>query len=154
MSINFENDMGPEAKGIIEKMTEVCAMDERTALLNTAKLNQQKLKEIANAAKQPATLELNSIGDKKLVDGAMYVLTKDGWRKDYTAPIKTEDGLRHQRQANQIKALEKEFKLWKRKAEVRMARADFLQREVNKLVKVLQRRDAEIETLKAQTNDS
>lgn len=83
MSINFRDDMGPEAQSMIKEMFDVEAIDSKTALLgNMEKMfNQQQLGDIARAAKQPATLELNEVGDQKEVGGVVYELDEKGWRR-------------------------------------------------------------------------
>lgn len=83
MSINFDNDIGSEARQMIEKLFDVEAIDERTALLN--RINQpfsrKLMRDISNAAKQPATLEINRIGDRKEVGGVVYELDEKGWKR-------------------------------------------------------------------------
>ena len=83
MSINFEEDMGPEAQNMIRRMFDVDAMDEKIALLRRIEkpLDMRQLIDIARAAKQPATLEWNKIGDRKEVDGIVYELDEKGWRR-------------------------------------------------------------------------
>ena len=79
----FKNDMGAEAKSMIEKMFEVEVIDSKTALLGKMEnvFNQRQMGDIARAAKQPATLELNEIGDQKEVGGVVYELDEIGWRR-------------------------------------------------------------------------
>jgi hypothetical protein len=61
---------------------DLVAMDEKTALVNRNEFQQKLMKEIANTAEQPATLELNGEGDiKTMSDGTRYRVTPDGWRK-------------------------------------------------------------------------
>ena len=86
MSINFDEDMNPEARELVKKLKPI-AMDNRQALLNHMELIKQKeMKHIANAAKQPMTLEINKIGDRKIVGDIVYELRKEGW---YRLPIGT-----------------------------------------------------------------
>lgn len=83
MSINFENEMGPEAQRMIKKMFAVEAMDEKTALLGKMDraFTQKQMGDIARAAKQTATLELNKVGDRKEVGGVVYELDEKGWKR-------------------------------------------------------------------------
>jgi hypothetical protein len=83
MSINFREDMGPEAQSMIKELFDVKAIDQRTALLGQMEkaFNQRQMGNIARAAKQPATLELNEIGDRKEVGGVVYELDEKGWRR-------------------------------------------------------------------------
>ena len=83
MSINFNDDMGPKAKAMIEKLFDVQAIDNTKALLgktDTIFLRSQ-MSDIARAAKQPATLEIHKIGDRKEVGGVVYELQVMGWKK-------------------------------------------------------------------------
>lgn len=83
MSINFDNDMGPEAYKLIKEAFKVAAIDGRTALLEDLErgFTQKQMGDIARAAKQPATLEINNIGDRKEVGGVVYELDEKGWRR-------------------------------------------------------------------------
>lgn len=83
MSINFDNDMGSEARAMIQSLFNVAAIDERTALIGQMEqaFLQQQMGAIARAAKQPVTLELNKIGDRKEVGGVVYELDEKGWRR-------------------------------------------------------------------------
>lgn len=83
MSINFQDEMGQEAKQMIEKLFDVEAIDEKTALLGQMEtaFTQRQMAGIARAAKQPATLEINKIGDRKEVGGVVYELDEIGWRR-------------------------------------------------------------------------
>ena len=89
MSINFEHPMNSVA---LEKLRELItdgslpnpvALDEFRALFNdTLELQQRKMTELANAAKQPVTVELNEIGEIKVMsDGTKYRVTNKGWIK-------------------------------------------------------------------------
>ena len=83
MSINFDDPMNDEArKLIIKKFKDVAAMDETTALLDKLEeINQSDMKEIANTAKQPVSVEINEPGDiKTMSDGTKYRCTNKGWR--------------------------------------------------------------------------
>ena len=99
MSINFKDDMGPEARSMIKKMFDVKVIDEKTALFDKTvpMINRQQMGDIARAAKQMVTLEVNEIGDRKEVvgflriqyrlgdrrevGGIVYELDETGWRK-------------------------------------------------------------------------
>lgn len=83
MSISFDNDMGSEAQSMIKEMFDVEAIDRKTALLGKMEIafDRRQMGDIARAAKQPATLEINSIGDRKEVGGVVYELDEKGWRK-------------------------------------------------------------------------
>ena len=84
MSINFEDDMSPEAARLIRKTfgENLIEMDKRTALLEKIKqFDQKDFKELANVAKQPVTVEMNSIGDRKEVGGLVYELDENGWKR-------------------------------------------------------------------------
>ena len=86
MSINFEDDINPAAFQMLKEMSDVEAADLKTALLNRVDLNSRKLKDLANTAKQPVTVEINEIGDWKEVGGLVYELREAGW---YRLPIGT-----------------------------------------------------------------
>ena len=83
MSINFKDDMGPEAQSMIKKLFDVKAIDQQTALLeNMEKMfTQKQMGDIARAAKQPVTVEINKIGDRKEVGGMVYELDEKGWQR-------------------------------------------------------------------------
>ncbi len=82
MSINFKEDMGFEAKSRILNEFAVEAIDDRTALLNgISTAYSRQMSDIARAAKQPVTIELNEIGDRKTVGGVVYELDEKGWRR-------------------------------------------------------------------------
>ncbi len=82
MSINFKEDMGSEAKSRILNEFAVEAIDDRTALLNgLSTAYPRQLDDIARTVNQPATLELNAIGDRKTVGGVVYELDEKGWRR-------------------------------------------------------------------------
>lgn len=85
MSMNFQDPVNPEALAKIMDAfgDKVVTHDRKTFLLNDAGAIHQKLmKEIANAAKQPATVELNGEGDIKVMsDGTRYRVTPTGWQK-------------------------------------------------------------------------
>jgi len=68
---------------ILEMFSEdVAGMDEKTALINKTEFTQRGMKELANIAKQPATLEIHNEGDvKTMSDGTQYRVTPTGWVK-------------------------------------------------------------------------
>ena len=84
MSINFNEEVNDET---MQKMQEVFgdklkAFDRKIALIEGESIDAKDLKEIANTANQPATLEIHSVGDvKTMSDGTQYKVTKSGWRK-------------------------------------------------------------------------
>lgn len=85
MSMNFQDPVNNEALAKIKEVfgDKVVAHDSKTFLLEKVDaLNQQLMKGIANAAKQPATVELNTEGDiKTMSDGTRYRVTPTGWQK-------------------------------------------------------------------------
>jgi len=84
MSINFDDPMNDETfRTIRENFAEqLVAMDEKTALVNNLEFTQQSMKDIANMAGQPATLEMHGEGEiKTMSDGTRYRVTRDGWVK-------------------------------------------------------------------------
>ena len=84
MSINFEYDIPLEAAELIKEKfgDNLVQMDMRTALLEKIKqFDQKDFKQLANVAKQPVSLEINSIGDRKEVGGVVYELDKIGWKR-------------------------------------------------------------------------
>jgi hypothetical protein len=89
MSIHFEKPMNDETQSLIKKMLsngelgELKAWDDQNVLLEKMELlHQQRMKEIANTAKQPLTVRLNDIGEEvEMADGTVYICTKDGWVK-------------------------------------------------------------------------
>lgn len=83
MSITFDDPMNPEAKKMLEQMFHIEAMDEKTALLGKMEraFTRNKLGRLANTARQPVSLEINEIGDRKEVGGVVYELDEKGWRR-------------------------------------------------------------------------
>lgn len=82
MSITFENEIPAEAAELIKSKFDVMAMDKKTALLKRmGAINARDMSDIARAAKQPAKLEINAIGDRKEVGGVIYELDEKGWRR-------------------------------------------------------------------------
>ena len=68
---------------MIEEFFDVQAIDTKTALLGKMEklFDQRQIGDIARAAKQPVSLELNEVGDRKEVGGVVYELDEKGWRK-------------------------------------------------------------------------
>jgi hypothetical protein len=58
-------------------------MDETKILFNDVlKIDQRKMTALANAAKQPVTIEFNEEGEvKEMSDGTKYRVTPNGWVK-------------------------------------------------------------------------
>lgn len=89
MSINFNDPMNSEAMAKLQEffkdgtLPEPVVMDDRRALFNTKlDLQQRKMTELANAAKQPVMVELNEEGEiKEMSDGTKYRVTPKGWKK-------------------------------------------------------------------------
>jgi hypothetical protein len=85
MSMNFQDPVNNEAFAKIfeEFGDKIVANDRKTFLLEKVEaLNQAQMKAIANAAKQPATVEMHGEGDVKVMsDGTMYRVTPQGWQK-------------------------------------------------------------------------
>jgi len=84
MSINFKNDVNDETiKLLKDAFGEPLANDRRTFLFDRLnEIKQPIMKKVANAAKQPATVEIHGHGDiKVLSDGTRYFVTPQGWRK-------------------------------------------------------------------------
>ena len=82
MSIQFENPVNDEARKLIEQIFGPVVSDERTFLpmARMPIIDQIAMKQIANAAKQPATVALHADGDvKTLADGTQYRARANGW---------------------------------------------------------------------------
>jgi len=84
MSINF-NDVPSEFVRL--KMEELfgkpVASDGKTNLFDELfEIDQRDMKALANAAGQPVSVEMNSVGDiKTMDDGTQWRLTPNGWHK-------------------------------------------------------------------------
>jgi hypothetical protein len=66
----------------LREMAIPIAHDEKTFLFDGLKIDQKKMKEIANKAGQPLTAEINGDGDiKTMSDGTKYQCTNKGWVK-------------------------------------------------------------------------
>jgi hypothetical protein len=85
MSMSFHHPVNNEALAkIMEEFGDkVVTHDRKTFLLaNVDTINQKLMKEIANTAKQPATVELCNEGEiKTMSDGTRYRVTARGWQK-------------------------------------------------------------------------
>ena len=86
MSMSFQDPLNDEAFAkIVKEFGEPVAVDgERKTLLfdNIKEINQLVMKEIANTAKQPTTVELHGEGEiKTMSDGSRYQVTSRGWVK-------------------------------------------------------------------------
>ena len=81
MSMSFDKDLNEKQQSMIKELLgdQVVAIDSKTALLENATFNRKQMKEIANKTKQVVTVELNNIGDEKVVKGILYRLTEKGW---------------------------------------------------------------------------
>lgn len=84
MSLNYEKPLNDEAKEMVEKLFgKPVAMDDQAALVNIKNgIDSKAMSNIANAAQQPVSLELNDIGDTKVVKGIPYKMTEEGWVVD------------------------------------------------------------------------
>lgn len=85
MSMNFNEAMNPEVIAMLkEKMgDQIVDMDEHTVLFDNLKvISQPDMRQIANTARQPVSIELNDEGEiKTMSDGTKYKCTVNGWRK-------------------------------------------------------------------------
>lgn len=84
MSINFNRELNDDG---LAKMREVfgeaVASDGKQFLFDKMQeIKQADMKAIANAANQPATVELHGDGEiKTMADGTRYQVTPTGWKK-------------------------------------------------------------------------
>lgn len=83
VSINFDKDTDETTQSFIREFfgDRSQAQDARTTLLHETQFDQFAMKAIANKAKQPAVVELHSIGDRKEVGGVVYELEEAGWKR-------------------------------------------------------------------------
>lgn len=83
MSINFEKDITQKQQEFVKSLMgkDIEASDNKTALLNTNVISQNKIKNLCNELNQVVTVEMNNVNDKKTVDGVDYILTPNGWNK-------------------------------------------------------------------------
>lgn len=84
MSVSFED---PVSESVVKKLKDLfgepVVEDSKTFLLDNIKeLRQDRMKALANEAKQPVTVALHSVGEiKSLSDGTKYQVTPKGWQK-------------------------------------------------------------------------
>jgi hypothetical protein len=83
MSLNFDQPVDNEVIEKIKQILPVVAHDRKTFLLGKFEaFESREMKKLANAAKQPARVELHGLGEiKTLEDGTRYEVTARGWRK-------------------------------------------------------------------------
>lgn len=84
MSMNFEQDLDPKARALIEEFFgKPVAEDNKTLLFDKLKiLDSRTMAKIANEAKQPVQIELHGEDEiKTLSDGTRYRVTDRGWVK-------------------------------------------------------------------------
>lgn len=84
MAMSFDKPVNDEAlKKIVETFGEPVHHDRKTFLFDRMGAIQQRLMaDIANAAKQPATVEVVGEGEIKVMsDGTRYRVTPTGWKK-------------------------------------------------------------------------
>lgn len=80
--MDFQEPVNPEAyEKIVKHFGEPVATDKKTFLFNDMnRIEQRAMKEIANAAKQPATVAVVGEGEiKTFSDGTRYQVTNKGW---------------------------------------------------------------------------
>ncbi len=84
MSMHFDDALNEHAQKTLEALfgDKIIARDDHDVLLDKIDvLLQAEMRELANVASQPVTVELHDIGEHKTVAGTEYVVTPDGWRK-------------------------------------------------------------------------
>jgi hypothetical protein len=84
MAMQFDKPVNDEAMAkIVEAFGQPVATDRKTFLFdNMGAIKQRLMTEIANAAKQPATVEVVGEGEIKVMsDGTRYRVTPTGWKK-------------------------------------------------------------------------
>lgn len=81
--MQFDKPMNDNARKMIEEMFGPgVPIDEVTALIKFDYIDGQKMKKIANTAKQPVTISMVGEGEvKTLSDGSQYQVTNRGWIK-------------------------------------------------------------------------
>lgn len=87
MSMTFDQPVNPETRKLIEEhFGKPYAEDGKTFLFNQMEtIDQRVMKEIANKAKQPATVELDGKDTiRTMSDGTRYQVTEKGWVKLWT----------------------------------------------------------------------
>lgn len=84
MSISFNDTPNPLAKEFMEKMLGQAEFTDGKSFLyeDMAEVSQRQMKELANLAEQPVTVELHGEGEiKTMADGTQYQVTRRGDRK-------------------------------------------------------------------------
>jgi hypothetical protein len=84
MSISFNDTPNPLAKEFMEKMLGQAEFTDGKSFLyeDMAVVIQRQMKELANLAEQPVTVELHGEGEiKTMADGTQYQVTRLGWVK-------------------------------------------------------------------------
>lgn len=84
MSMTFEQPINAATRAMIEEaFGKPAAADDKTLLFDRmATIRSVDMSAIANAARQPVTVELHSEGEiKTMADGTRYRATKRGWVK-------------------------------------------------------------------------
>ena len=84
MSMNFNQPVNPEALRMIEEVFGKPVVSDGKTLLfdNMGEIDSRDMRNIANAAKQPAIIEIHGGSDiKVMADGTRYQVTPNGWRR-------------------------------------------------------------------------
>lgn len=84
MSIGFNEPMNDAARKMLKEIYgNPVAEDEKTMLFDQTKdIEQRDMKAVANAAGQPATVELHALDEiKTMSDGRKYRVTPNGWKR-------------------------------------------------------------------------
>jgi hypothetical protein len=84
MSISFNQPLSEEGQRLLNELFgKPKASDGRSFLYDDiVEINQKDMKELANKAQQPATVELHGEGKiKTMADGTQYQVTRRGWVK-------------------------------------------------------------------------
>lgn len=81
MSVNFTLPVGKSVKDMLrEALGEPVAADDTTFLHDRLKpLDQRVMSQIAREANQPVSVEMNDIGDIKVIQGVQWRLETTGW---------------------------------------------------------------------------
>lgn len=81
MSVNYKNPIDDETNAEMKRIFgEPLVSDELTALYDEmGTLNRKEMGALAKMAGQPVTVELNSVGDTKEINGHPWELTEAGW---------------------------------------------------------------------------
>lgn len=84
MSINFNDTPNPAALEFMEELMGEAQFSDGKSFLydDMTEVNQREMKELANKAEQPVTVELHGEGEiKTMTDGTQYRVTRRGWVK-------------------------------------------------------------------------